>query len=139
MSLHSTRRSLIPTRGTPNDVHYAVNTGEVFWVAGNGDVLCITDWLKGKTIHVCSAGGRDGKDSVVPGPQGPKGEPGNVLYVGPEELRAATEKARQELLSRRATVQAAIEQHRLDAKRLTPGVRAVLFSALNDVERANNA
>ena len=75
--------------------------------------------------------GRDGKD-------GARGPAGDVLAVGPDELKVAVETARQQLLARRAATQAAIEQARIDAKRLTHGVRAVLFNALNDVERANN-
>jgi len=62
----------------------------------------------------------------------------DVLAIGPDELRAAVETARQQLLSRRAAVQAAIHQHIADGKRLSHGVRAVLTNALQDIERANN-
>jgi hypothetical protein len=43
--------------------------------------------------------GRDGKDSVVPGP---KGERGDVCYIGPDEVAAAVAEVRKELLRLRA-------------------------------------
>ena len=84
------------------------------------------------------ANGRNGKDGAH-GRDGKDGLPGDVLYVGPDELKAATETARQALLARRAAVRAAIHQARIDATRLDNGTRAVLFNALRDVENANNA
>ncbi len=65
--------------------------------------------------------------------------PATFCILGPDELKAATETARQALLARRAAVRAAIHQARIDATRLDNGTRAVLFNALRDVENANNA
>jgi hypothetical protein len=55
--------------------------------------------------------GSDGKDSVVPGPAGPRGERGergDVCYIGSEEVEAAVQKVRAELIAQRARFVAAV-------------------------------
>jgi hypothetical protein len=58
--------------------------------------------------------GEKGDSIVGPvGPQGPRGEKGDrgdVLYVGPEEMEAATKAARAQLIDQRARFMAAIAQ-----------------------------
>lgn len=55
--------------------------------------------------------GKDGLDSTVRGPIGPrgeKGEPGSVTYIGPDELKAAVQKVRAEMIAQRARHTAAV-------------------------------
>jgi hypothetical protein len=57
--------------------------------------------------------GRDGKDSIVPGP---KGERGEVLYVDAATVKAAADALRAEKVRLRAKYQAAIFQAIVDAE-----------------------
>jgi hypothetical protein len=157
-------------KGTPLCLYVCKDDGSVWYSDAEGNMLCLSDLLLGKgapakAFPAQGAQGPPGKDSVVPGPrgwQGPpgqsiegkpgrngndcicrngrdgidgkngesivgprgeKGERGDVTFIGPEEVEAAVQKVRAELISQRAhfiaAVAVALEKNRTRECHLT--------------------
>ena len=82
----------------------------------------------------------DKGDSIVgpagpQGPAGPAGPPGSVTFIGPDEVEAAVQKVRQELIDQQARFRAAIRVAKeTNAQRVTPGFRSIVKSVLQKLE-----
>jgi len=83
--------------------------------------------------------GRDGKDgqSIIgpKGDRGDKGERGDVLFVGPEEMKAAVERARNDLIQYRARFHAAIADQIQHSSHLPHSIKQIVITRLREVER----
>jgi hypothetical protein len=79
--------------------------------------------------------GKDGRDGVngksIVGPKGDKGDRGDVLYVGPDEIKAAAEQMRTE----RARIRAALWQAIADANGTSPRLRVRLLANIDALRR----
>ncbi|HYM76126.1 MAG TPA: hypothetical protein VE377_09135 [Candidatus Dormibacteraeota bacterium] len=100
----------LPEKGTPGHLFFVKDSprGPELLLAASNGVLCpVTELFN---LHITEAPGAPGKDSMVPGPRGPrgltgkdstvpgpkgdKGDPGDITVVGDAELLAAVEKLR---------------------------------------------
>jgi hypothetical protein len=112
----------LPEKGTPGHFYFVKDARDGFQLllaAANGTLCPVGDFFN---IHISEAPGRDGVDGKdgLPGKdgvdgqsmKGEKGEPGDVLFIGPVELAAAM----QVLRDRHALVLASIQNRieRLD-------------------------
>ena len=119
---HSIKISRLPSLGTPGDVYFCVDTGELFLCIGDGRPWLLKDLLNPKP----------GKEIVgPPGPPGPQGPPGDVRYVGPAELEAAVKKLR----DMRARMHATIAQAIADSEHLPHAVKQLLKSHFEKLQQ----
>jgi len=79
-------------------------------------------------VPVDGARGKDGVDGAT-GPQGIQGQPGDLLYAGPEEVKAAADALRAEKVRLRAKYQAALFQAIVDAEKHSTSSYCRIFKA----------
>jgi hypothetical protein len=75
---------------------------------------------------------------AIPTPRGERGEkgaPGDVLYVGPDEMQAAVKQARTKLIEHRAHIKATIADRIANSKHLPLQMRRLLEDHLRGVEK----
>lgn len=144
MSLHSLGdRGTLPKSGKPGDVYYA--KGIVYLALADGTITPLQNLHDtfarlgiGAIVGPQGAPGRDGKDGAAgsdgkdgaPGRDGKDGRDGSVLYVGPDEIKAA----HQEILKQRAHTLATLADMMQAAANYPAGARQLVLQALKRVK-----
>jgi hypothetical protein len=121
-------QAALPDRAEPGAVFHSRDTDDVWMATVDGRLVNLTDLFSG---HAPTTDGPVFRTCGVPGPQGPKGERGDLTVVGDAELAEAVKTLR----AQKARVLALL-QEKLESTNHPAGVRALLHAHFAEIKKA---